>query len=244
LGENRLLQRTTCADLARLKPHLTKIRMATGKVLHPAGTPIEHVYFPLGGMVSLLAVMKSGEQIETAITGREGVVGASVGIDGAFSNGQATVQADGPAWQITSARFLDVYNTSESFRSLMNRYLGVIHFQAQQSAACHAIHTVESRLCRWLLQAQDVVESDLVDLTQEFLSHMLGVQRSSVSQCAHTLQKTGTIRYSRGRIQVLDREGLEECACECYAAIREHIDKVLPRSPDERSDLRGQPLRP
>ncbi len=125
LGENRLLQRTTCADLTRLKPHLTKIRMATGKVLHPAGTPIEHVYFPLGGMVSLLAVMKSGEQIETAITGREGVVGASVGIDGAFSNGQATVQADGPAWQITSARFLDVYNTSASFRSLMNRYLGV-----------------------------------------------------------------------------------------------------------------------
>ena len=228
LGENRLLNCTDAADLARLHRDFKKVDMVVGAVLHPSGMPIEQVYFPLGGMVSMLAIMKTGEQIETSIVGREGVVGASVGIDGGRSTGQATVQVEGVAWQIPVAKFLDVYRTSESFRSLMNLSLGVIHFQAQQSAACHAIHSVESRLCRWLLHSQDVVEGEFVDLTQEFLSHMLGVQRSSVSQCAHTLQKTGTIQYSRGRIKILDRPGLEECACECYAAIREHIDSVLP----------------
>jgi CRP-like cAMP-binding protein len=228
LGENRLLQRANAADLARLKPDLKKVRMILGEALHPAGAPIEQIYFPLGGMVSLLTVMKSGEQIETAIIGREGVVGAAIGIDGALSNVQATVQLNGSAWQITAPRFLEVYKSSEHFRLLMNHSLAIIHFQAQQSAACHALHTVESRLCRWLLHAQDTVGGDTVDLTQEFLSHMLGVQRSSVSQCAHALQRTGTIQYTRGRIRIVDRAGLEECACECYGAICEYIDKVLP----------------
>jgi CRP-like cAMP-binding protein len=228
VGENRLLQRTSAADLARLRPDLKKVSLELGTVLHPPGAPIRHVYFPLGGMVSLLTVMRTGEQIETAIVGREGVVGASIGSDGAQSAGQATVQISGSAWRIEGKKFLELYQESPSFRTLMNKFQNVILLQAQQSAACHALHTVEARLCRWLLQSQDVTGSDNVPLTQEFLSHMLGVRRNSVSLSAHALQTAGLIRYSRGQIKILNREGLKESACECYEVIREHVDKAVP----------------
>src|SRR4029453_12126928 len=124
--------------------------------------------------------------------------------------------------------FLDLYQASEPFRTLMNRFQNVILLQAQQSAACHSLHTVEARLCRWLLQSQDTTGSDMVPLTQEFLSHMLGVQRTSVSLCAHTLQKAGLIQYRRGQNKILEREGIKESACECYDVVREHINKAVP----------------
>jgi len=208
-------------DLVRLHPKL--VRMTLGQLLHPVGARIEHVYFPESGMVSMLTVMKSGEQIETAIIGREGVIGGWVAIDGVNTNTQSTVQIEGSAQQVSTARFLETYRASDTFRSAMNAYQGVILFQAQQSAGCHAIHSVEARLCRWLLLSQDILESEHVPLTQEFLSHMLGVRRTSVSLCAHTLQKSGLIQYARGNIKIQNRKGLEECACECYSAIRERI---------------------
>jgi CRP-like cAMP-binding protein len=168
-------------DLVRLHPKL--VRMTLGQLLHPVGARIEHVYFPESGMVSMLTVMKSGEQIETAIIGREGVIGGWVAIDGVNTNTQSTVQIEGSAQQVSTARFLETYRASDTFRSAMNAYQGVILFQAQQSAGCHAIHSVEARLCRWLLLSQDILESEHVPLTQEFLSHMLGVRRTSVSLC-------------------------------------------------------------
>ena len=180
-------------------------------------------------MVSLLAVMKSGEQIETAIVGSEGVVGGWVAMDGADANTQSTVQIEGAGWELPIAKFIEVYGASDALRSAVNKYQGTILFQAQQSAGCHALHSVEARLCRWVLMAVDIIESDHIPLTQEFLSHMLGVQRTSVSMCAHTLQKSGLIQYSRGKIKILNRAGLEECACECYAAIRERIEKAAGR---------------
>jgi hypothetical protein len=179
-------------------------------------------------MISMLTVMQSGEQIETAIIGTEGVAGGWVAIDGANSNTQTTVQMEGSASKIPAAKFVETYNASDRFRSAMNAYQGIILFQAQQSAGCHALHSVESRLCRWLLQAEDLMSSDEVELTQEFLSHMLGVQRTAVSLSAHKLQKSGLIQYSRGKIKIVDRKGLEECACECYAAIRQRIDGAIP----------------
>jgi CRP-like cAMP-binding protein len=224
-GENRLLKRLGAEDLARLQPNFKKVAMARGHVLYPAGASIEHVYFPVSGMVSILAVMRTGEQIETAIIGREGVVGASIGTDSGRSAGQATVQIAGSALEIRSADFLALYKASETFRTLVNKFQTLILVQAQQSAACHAVHTVEERLCRWLLQSQDTTETDVVPLTQEFLSHMLGVQRTSVTLAAQTLQKAGLIRYSRGVITILDRAGLKESACECYDVIREHMEK-------------------
>jgi CRP-like cAMP-binding protein len=218
----------TATDLERLQPNLKDFSMELGAVLHAPGASIKHVYFPLSGMVSLLVVMRTGEQIETGIVGREGVVGASIGSDGAQSAGQATVQIAGSAWRIDAAKFLALYQESILFRTLINKFQNVILLQAQQSAACHALHTVEARLCRWLLQSQDMIEADVVPLTQEFLSHMLGVRRSSVSLCAHALQTAGLIQYSRGQIRILNRDGLKESACECYEVIREHVDKAVP----------------
>jgi len=234
LGENRLLNGLGADDLARLQPNLHKVAMVRGHVLHPAGASIEHVYFPVSGMISVLAMMRTGEAIETAIVGREGVVGASVGYNGSQSAGQAVVQIAGAAWQIPSSRFSDLYSASAPFRILINKFQTVILLQAQQSAACHALHSVEARLCRWLLQSQDVTESDIVPLTQEFLSHMLGVRRTSVSLCAHALQKAGLIRYSRGEIKIVKRNGLKESACECYEVVRDHIDKAIPPPPASR----------
>jgi CRP-like cAMP-binding protein len=227
-GENRLLQSLGSDELAALQPHLKLVELRRGTVLHEARGAIERIYFPVCGMVSLLAIMQSGEAIETGIVGREGVVGGSIAGGNGHSFGQATVQVAGKALEIGRKQFLEAYQNGGGLRALVNRFQGVVLMQSQQSAACHALHSVEARLCRWLLQSQDMVESSVVELTQEFLSHMLGVQRTSVSLCAHALQDAGLIEYSRGRITILDRAGVEECACECYAVIRRETDKAIP----------------
>ncbi len=227
-GENRLLASLGRGDRAALAPQLKMVELRRGDVLLQPRAAIEHVYFPLSGMVSLLAVMRSGEAIETGIVGREGVVGGSVASGDWHSFGQATVQIAGKALAIASKPFVEACRKSPALLALTNRFQGVITMQSQQSAACHALHSVEARLCRWLLQSHDMVGTSVVELTQEFLSHMLGVQRTSVSLCAHALQEAGLIEYARGRITIRDRAGVEECACECYAVIRGETDKAIP----------------
>ena len=226
VGENRLLKQLSPAILSALEPHFKPVTLSLGAALQAPGEQIENVYFPLSGMVSLLTVMKNGDQIETGIIGREGVVGASIANYGVYSFGQATVQIAGAALQIRGDDFLKVFNASERFRLTINGFQSVILLQAQQSAACHALHSVEARLCRWLLQSQDVIESDAIPLTQEYLSHMLGVQRNAVSLAATVLAKRKLIEYSRGKIKILNREGLMEGSCECYEVVREHVNRV------------------
>jgi CRP-like cAMP-binding protein len=228
-GENRLLLRLPPEELSQLTPLLKQVGLDTGTVLHHAGEPIDHVYFPTSGLVSLLTIMQTGEAIETAIVGREGLVGGSVGSEGARSFGQSMVQIEGSALRIGAAPFAKLLDQNGSLRSLVNRYQSIVFLQAQQSAACHAYHSIEARLCRWMLHASDTVESDEVRLTQEFLSHMLGCQRTSVTMAAHALQASGFIRYTRGKIEILDRSGLEDCACECYDVLRREIDQAVPR---------------
>jgi CRP-like cAMP-binding protein len=225
--KNRILRQLPAKELDALQPRLSLIELKHKAVLHQPGAAVEQVYFPLAGMVSLLAVMQTGEAIETGIIGTDGVVGGAAAIDGAHSFGQATVQIEGSAFRMNRSHFVNAYNGSENLRGLVNRYQAILLAQAQQNAACHALHSVSGRLGRWLLQARDTIGSDQVDLTQEFLSHMLGVRRNTVSLEAHTLQKTGLIRYVRGRITILDRAGLEGCACECYSVIREATDKAM-----------------
>jgi CRP-like cAMP-binding protein len=145
LGENRLLKRLDADDFSRLQPHLRKAALTRSAVLHAAGAPIEQVYFPLSGMISVLALMRTGELIETAIVGREGVIGAAVGTNGSRSAGQAMVQIPGSALQVESKKFSDLFKSSMSFRTLMSDYQTVLLLQAQQSAACHAFHSVEAR---------------------------------------------------------------------------------------------------
>jgi CRP-like cAMP-binding protein len=214
--ENYILKRLEADDLAALRPNLKPFTMVRGTVVHRSKTQIDQVYFPLNGMISILAVTKSGEQIETAVVGREGVVGASIGSLGPNAFGQATVQISGEAVRIQSGAFIRLFNASERFRLVVTAFQASLFLQAQQAAACHALHTVEARLCRWLLQSQDVIEGDTIELTQEFLSHMLGVHRPAVTVAAVALQKLGLIEYSRGVIEILDRPGLKKRACECY----------------------------
>ena len=229
LGENRLLRQLPAKDFSQLEPQLKKMKLDQGDVLHPAGEPIGHVYFPISGMVSMLTILKTGQAIEIAVIGREGVVGGSIAAEGSRSFAQAIVQMPGEAWRVSAAPFLKVFEASKNFRKQINAYQSILALQTQQSAACHAIHTVEARLARWLLHAHDTVDNGTIDLTQEFLAHMLGVQRSSVSLTANALQKAGLIQYSRGKIQILNRKGIENAACECYTVVKREMDKVAPR---------------
>ena len=230
VGTNGLLQRLSAKMQASLAPHLRRAKLAQGVVLHEAGAAIPAVYFPLSGMVSMLAVLQTGEAIETGIIGREGFVGGYFGARGWRSSGHAVMQMSGEALTLNVRQFKKAYDASEDFRNLINGYQSVVYFQAQQTAACQALHQVEARMCRWLLHAQDAVGGDTLDLTQEFLSHMLGVRRTSVSGSANRLQEEGLITYKRGVIRILDRKGLEKRSCECYGAVRAAIAGALPKA--------------
>jgi CRP-like cAMP-binding protein len=226
LVANRILRHLSPDELNSIKPWLSPTRLEPNVVLLEPGGAIEQVYFPLSGMISLLSVMQSGEAIETGIVGADGVVGGDAPINGHVF-GQSTVQIAGDAVMLPKARFVDAYHAHPQLRNLVNRYQLVLLAQAQQNAACHALHSVRSRLCRWMLQSQDMIGSPTFCLTQEFLSHMLGVRRNTVSVEAHSLQQAGLIRYARGKITIVDRDGLEDCACECYSVIRAETDKLM-----------------
>src|SRR5437868_15192285 len=224
--KNRILGQLSADELKSVQPWLTPVELRSNVVLREPGDAIEQVYFPLSGMISLLAVMQSGEAIETGIVGADGLVGGDAAING-HAFGQTTVQQDGAALTMSKARFVEAYLRHPHLRNLVDRYQAILLAQAQQNAACHALHSVRSRLCRWLLQSQDMIGSDTFSLTQEFLSHMLVVRRTSVSIDAHALQEAGLIRYSRGNIKILNRNGLEDCACECYSIIRAATDNMM-----------------
>ena len=224
--ENRILRQLSADELKSIQPWLVPMQLEPNTVLHEQGAEIDHIYFPLSGMISLLAVMQSGDAIETGIVGAEGVLGGDAAINGHLS-GQATVQMNGAALMMPKRRFVDAYHAHPHLRDLVSRYQSILLMQAQQNAACHALHSVRSRLCRWLLQSQDMIGSDTFSLTQEFLSHMLGVRRNTVSVEAHAVQEAGLIRYRRGHITILNRDGLEDCSCECYSVIRAETDKLM-----------------
>jgi CRP-like cAMP-binding protein len=171
--------------------------------------------FPQSGMISVLATMQEGKAVETATVGREGGVGIMAGLGGRRAAGRAVVQLEGRASQIPVAPFRAAIDRSVGIRDLIVRYNETQMGLIQQSAGCNALHHVEKRLCRWLLQTRDRSDSDVLSLTHEFLSEMLGVQRSSVTLIARQLQTEGLIRYRRGQVDIVDRDGLEKKACEC-----------------------------
>jgi CRP-like cAMP-binding protein len=227
---NRLLAALPPADLALLTPHLKDVTLEQGAVLQEQGERIDQVYFPHEGMISLLAVMQQGEAIETATMGREGAVGSLAGLGPRRSHTRAVVQVAGTASRIAAGRFCKATEESQAIRDSIVRYGEMLLIQVQQTAACNALHDVEERLSRWLLQARDRVDGNTIRLTHEFLSQMLGVRRPTVTVVARMLQDAGLIRYHRGNIEIVDRPGLEARACECYAVIRQQIDKITPAS--------------
>jgi CRP-like cAMP-binding protein len=219
-SDNRLLAALSPADLSLLEPHLKVIRTKLGSVLQQEHEPVEHVYFPLDGMISLVAVMKDGWGVETVTVGREGAVGAAAGFGKRSAPTRATVQAEGNTLRITASEFQRATAQSDEIRRMIVDNSEAMLAQSQQTTACNTAHNLPERLARWLLQTHDRVGSDPLPLTQEFLSQMLGVRRTSVTLVAQQLQKAGAIHYTRGRIKVADRQKLEELACECYEIIR------------------------
>ena len=225
---NGILRRLSRKTLALIEPHLSEVKLAQGTVLYQSGEAIRSVYFPLSGIVSMLAVLRSGEAIETGIVGRDGYVGGYFGPRGWRSPAQAVVQMAGEALRLDVRQFRKALDASEELRTLIGGYQAVMYFQAQQTAACQALHAVEARICRWLLHAEDAIGGGPLLLTQELLSQMMGVRRTSVSISANKLQADGLISYKRGVIRVLDRARLEHCACECYGAVRKATADILP----------------
>jgi CRP-like cAMP-binding protein len=228
-GFNRLLDALHADACALLEPHLKEFALDQGALLQEQGEKIEYVYFPQSGMISLLAVMKHGDAIETATVGREGAVGAMVGLGLRISFTRARVQMPGVALRIATPRFQEAVEKSSAIRDVTLRYNELLLVQVQQAAACNALHDVQQRLCRWLIQTRDRTDTDIIPYTQEFLAQILGVRRTTVSQIARQLQQSGAIRYHRGRIEVTDRKKLENAACECYAIVRKQTERYLPR---------------
>jgi CRP-like cAMP-binding protein len=224
---NRLLASLAEADLALLMPHLKPLVLKQEAILLRAGDPVEQVYFPHSGIISLVVELSDGMAIEAAMIGRDSMLGATSAMDGQVSLNTAIIQLPGTCETLEVTRFREAAAQSLPLRTILLRHEQVLFAQAQQSAACNASHHVDARLSRWLLRARDLSGSDTMALTQEFLAEMLGVQRSSVSPVAGALQQAGLIRYTRGHIEILDVAGLQNASCECYGTVKAHYDRLL-----------------
>ncbi|WP_375412605.1 Crp/Fnr family transcriptional regulator [uncultured Bradyrhizobium sp.] len=224
---NLLLASLSAGDAAALKPHLNVIHLEHQKVLFEAGDPINVVYFPSSAIISLVVGLSTGEMIEAAMVGRDGVIGASAALDGRISLSRAIVQLEGASLTCQVDVLKGAALQSSTLLSKLIRHEQTLYAQAQQSTACMAAHAVEARLCRWLLRARDLSDSDTLSFTQELLAEMLGVRRTSVTLVAHSLQQAGMIKYARGKIQILNLEGLRETACECYETVNSHYRALL-----------------
>jgi CRP-like cAMP-binding protein len=218
--DNRLLAALPAETLAAMAGDLQRATLAQGAVLYEPGDVIGNIYFPQTGLISLLIVTKDGNTIETSIVGREGALGLHSAFGPRRSFTRATAQIGGAFSIVQAARFARMVHDHPALRDLIASYTEVTLAEAQQIAACNATHDASSRLARWLLQCADRTGSEQLPLTQEFLAHMLGVRRTTVTLLAQALQKKGLIKYSRGRIAILDRDGLAAKTCECYSVIR------------------------
>jgi CRP-like cAMP-binding protein len=212
---------------AAIEPHLQRVKLTFGGVIAEPDKPISKVYFPFSGVISLVVHMDVGPMIETAMVGRDGVANALSALDKDISLHKGIIQVHGEAATIDPDVIRRFTVEHESLRAILIRHEQVLLAQTQQSAGCNASHTVETRMCRWLLRMRDLTGSDELALTQEFLAQMLGVQRSSVSLVANTLQRAGLITYKRGNIRLLDVPQLMDGACECYATVKRHYDHML-----------------
>jgi len=225
--KNLLLDLLSPSDAKMLAPHLKPAQFKQHHVLFEADQRIRHVYFPAGAVVSLVITLSTGEMVEAAMIGRDGMVGASAALDGKIALSRGIIQLPGEIVVCDIDALKSVALQSPKLIALLMRHEQAVYAQAQQSAACFATHQVEARLCRWLLRARDLSENEYLPFTQEYLGEMLGVRRTSVTAVAHTLQEAGLIKYARGKIQILDADALQESACECYGSVKSLYEKLL-----------------
>jgi CRP-like cAMP-binding protein len=228
---NRILAALPPDEWARLRERMEWVPMPLRKVVFQPNQPIPHVYFMEEGMVSILGLVEDGSAVETATVGNEGMVGVPVFLGAMQMAAQAFVQVAGSAWRLPSAALRDEVRRATAVADALGRYTQALFTLVAQSSACNRKHAVEQRCARWLLMTHDRVSHDTFGLTQLFLSQMLGVRRATVSEAAGALQQARLIEYSRGRITVLDRAGLEAAACVCYGVIRAEFARMVDGAP-------------
>jgi len=225
-ADNRLLAALPREDFERLAPHMEEVELGSGQILYHSGQPVDYVYFPTGAMVSLVAQMAGGAEVEVGVTGFEGVVGLPILLGTEKSPHLNMVQMPGDAFRVRASELRDEFSRGGGLQRMLLPYAQSVMVMASQTAACNALHTLAERLAKWLLMSHDRRRGDELPLTHEFLSMMLGVRRAGVTEAAVVLQAEGLINYRRGRITVLDREGLEGFACECYPVIKAEFDRL------------------
>jgi CRP-like cAMP-binding protein len=225
---NHLLGALPDSDFERLKPNLKPVSLSLGEVLCESGIVLQQVYFPVISIVSLLYVMENGGSAEIAVVGNDGVVGVSLFMGGETTLSRAVVQSAGPAYSLDREFLKAEFVRGEALQHILLRYTQALLTQMAQTAVCNRHHSLDQQLCRWLLLSLDRLPSNELIMTQELIANMLGVRREGVTEAARKLQDAGLIQYSRGRIEVLDRQGIEARACECYAVVKRESDRLLP----------------
>jgi CRP-like cAMP-binding protein len=224
---NRILRSLSHEEYSRLLPFSEKVILGAGDILFEAGDRIADLYFIESGMASLLSTTESGSTVEVGMVGYEGFVGSALLLKTNRMPYRSMMQIAGEAIKIKAQPVLDQFDRNLDFRNLLLRYLHLILTQVSQSALCNRFHTLEGRLCRWLMISREIINSDEIPLTQEVIAQMLGVARTGVTMTAGVLQQSGLIRYRRGKITILDREALARSSCECYRVVRQELDRYL-----------------
>jgi CRP-like cAMP-binding protein len=226
--QNKVLAALHPVERDRLFPHLQLVPMPLGKIVYESGDAMRHVYFPTDSIISLLYVMKDGASAEISVVGNEGLVGVALFMGGETTPSRAIVQSGGSAYRLIAKQLKSEFNRHGQLQLLLLRYTQALITQMAQTAVCNRHHSVDQQLCRWLLLSLDRLPTNKLTMTQELISNMLGVRREGVTAAAAKLQKLGVIRYSRGRITVLDRPKLEALCCECYAVVKKETDRLAP----------------
>lgn len=224
---NRLLAALPDAEYQRLVPHLEYVPLPFKQVLHEVGEPIEYVYFPHHAIVSALSAMADGSVVEVGLVGNDGVVGIPAALGDNIAITIATVQVADFGMRMKASVLKTEFQRGGVLQSLLLRYMQAQHALVSQNAACNRLHYLEGRLARWLLLVYDRVESNELPLTHEFMGQMLGVRRAGVTEAANALQQAGLVRYTRGKITILDREKLKAVSCECYEIISGEYGRLL-----------------
>jgi CRP-like cAMP-binding protein len=229
--DNHILNALPPEERDRLFPHLSLVSMPLGMVLYESGEALRHIYFPTDCIVSLLYVMKDGASAEIAVVGNEGAIGVALFMGGETTPSRAIVQSAGSAYRLDRKRLKAEFNRHGRMLHLLLRYTQSLITQMAQTAVCNRHHSVNQQLCRWLLLSLDRLQSNELKMTHELIANMLGVRREGVTAAAGELQKVGAIRYSRGKITVIDRAKLEQLSCECYSVVKAETDRLLAAEP-------------
>jgi CRP-like cAMP-binding protein len=225
--QNHLLAALQDDDYARLLPDLELFKMPLGESIYESGVPMEYVYFPTTCMISLLYVMENGDSAEIAVVGNDGLVGVSVFMGGEGMSSRAVVQNAGECYRLAAKTMESEFALGGSLQHVALRFTQALIAQMVQTGACNRHHTLEQQLCRWLLLSLDRLPGNQISMTQQLIGNMLGVRRAGVTEATDSLEENGVIRYSKGRITVLNRAKLERRACECYAAVKNEIKRLF-----------------